>query len=155
MDVKATLNGAMDASSQGQLDSLERLGKQAKDIGKIKKLAADFEAMFTEQMLKGMRTSVQKSGLIDGGNAEEIYTSMLDSEYAKNMTTHSSTGLADMVERQLLESMGVKSDISRKLNKRGAIHSYEKVARPTLQEATKPVTMDSLALPALQLKTTR
>jgi len=141
MDVKATLNTAVDASSLGKVEGLERKGKFAKDAAKIRKLSTEFEAMFLEQMLKGMRSSVQKSGFIDGGNAEEIYTSMLDTEYAKNMAQQRSLGLADMVERQLLESMGVKSDIS--------------TARPTLQEGAKTVTMKASTLPAQTLKPVR
>lgn len=150
MDIKATMSAAVDASTLGKVEGLEKRGKLVKDIHKVKKLASEFEAMFMEQMLKGMRTSVQKSGLIDGGNAEEIYTSMLDSEYAKNMAAQRATGLADMVERQLLESMGVKSDISAKMNKNAAIHSYEKVARPTLQDDSKRVTMESVRPRQLQ-----
>lgn len=51
----------------------------------IKQAAEDFESLFLNIVLKSMRDTVQKSGLIDGGNAEEIYSSMLDDEYAKMM----------------------------------------------------------------------
>lgn len=152
MDVKATIGSALDASAFEKAEGLQQRGRQAKDIAKIKQLATDFESMFMEQMLKGMRTSVQKSGLIDGGNAEEIYQSMLDGEYAKTMAGQRNTGLADMVERQLLESMGVKSDISSLAQRRGAVQSYEKVSRPTLQDREKPVTMDSLGMQQLKGK---
>jgi flagellar protein FlgJ len=142
MNISPLQNSAIDFASNGKAEALESKTKQAKDIGKIRKLAEDFEAMFVEQMLKGMRTSVQKSGLIDGGNAEEIYTSMLDSEYAKTMAGQRSTGLADLVERQLLQSMGVKSDISANSYKKNALRSYDKISGSPLQDGSKPVTME-------------
>lgn len=141
MDVKAAMGGAIDASAVGKAEGLERRGKTERDVAKIGKLANDFEAMFIEQMLKGMRSSIQKSKLIDGGNAEDIYTSMLDSEYAKNMASQRSTGLADMIERQLLTSMGVKSNASGIAQGKHALQAYQKAAQGTLQDAQKTVTI--------------
>jgi Rod binding domain-containing protein len=149
MDIQNSVGAAVDASKLSQVENLEKSSKTIKDIAKVKKLATDFEAMFMEQMLKGMRSSVQKSGLIDGGNAEEIYTSMLDSEYAKSMASQRGTGLSDMVERQLLESMGIKSDISAKIGMNGAIHAYEKISQLPLREGPKPVTMESSSHPQI------
>jgi len=81
-----------------------------KELAKIRESAQEFEAIFLETMLKSMRDSVQKSGLIDGGNAEKMYESMLDSEYAKQMSAQSMTGIAENIEKQLLVSAGYKSD---------------------------------------------
>lgn len=153
MDVKAAMGSALDASTMGRAEGLELRGKTERDINKVKKLATDFEAMFMEQMLKGMRSSVQKSGLIDGGNAEEIYTSMLDSEYAKNMASQRNGGISEMIERQLLQSMGVKSDASAIGAGKRAMHVYERAVRPTLQDAQKTVTIGTGSVP--QPKTTR
>lgn len=111
------------------------------DIKKIKDLSKDFESVFMEQMFKTMRESVQKSGLIDGGNAEDIYRSMLDSEYAKSMATQGSTGIASMIERQLLESMGVKREFSSNLQKLVGTKSYESTQTSPLQTQSKPATM--------------
>ncbi len=143
MDIKSIVTNAVDANSLEGVSQLENKTKTAKDVEKVKKLASDFESMFMEQMLKSMRSSVQKSGLIDGGNAEEIYTSMLDSEYAKAMGNKGSNGIADMVERQLLESMGVKSVTSKDQQVRRGLSSYIQNTKPTLQEGQKPVTMES------------
>lgn len=153
MDVKAAMGGALEASMVGKAEGLELRGKQERDVAKVGKLSNDFESMFIEQMLKGMRTSIQKSGLIDGGNAEEIYTSMLDSEYAKSMAAQRSTGLADMIERQLLTSMGVKSTASGIGHGKQALQAYQKAVRPTLQDAQKTVTIGDE--PVSQPKVTR
>jgi len=88
-----------------------------------------------------MRSSVQKSGLVDGGNAEEIYTSMLDSEYAKQMSSQGNSGLAQMIERQLLQTMGVKSEASALAARKSAVHNYEKVGAAPLRPEQKEVTI--------------
>jgi Rod binding domain-containing protein len=102
-------------------------------------------------MFKSMRSSVQKSGLIDGGNAEEIYTSMLDSEYAKQMSQQGASGLADMIERQLLQSMGVKSASSPELMKKAAVHNYERTGGATLRPEQKEVTIRADIAPAIKI----
>jgi peptidoglycan hydrolase FlgJ len=50
------------------------------------------EALFIHQLLSEMRKSVVKSGLIDGGRAEEVYTSLMDAEMAKGMAQSGSLG---------------------------------------------------------------
>lgn len=70
--------------------------------GEIKQLSEEFESLFLGLVLKSMRDSVQKSGLIDGGNAENIYRSMLDEEYAKQMASQHHTGLADQIAEFLI-----------------------------------------------------
>ena len=82
----------------------------SKELAKIRQSAQEFEAIFLESMLKSMRDSVEKGGLIDGGNAEKMYESMLDSEYAKQMSSQSMTGIAENIEKQLLVSAGYKAD---------------------------------------------
>lgn len=151
MDVKAVVSQSVDASVASRAEGLEIASRGAgKDISKIKQLATDFEAMFMEQMLKGMRSSIQKSGLIDGGNAEEIYTSMLDSEYAKTMANQRNTGLADMIERQLLESMGVKSDISKAKSSSEGVRAYASASAATLQDTGKTVTIKGEPVPTIK-----
>lgn len=61
----------------------------------------EFESIFVKMMLKEMRNSVEKSGLVDGGWAEGIFQDMLDDEYSKTITKTAGLGLADQVYRQL------------------------------------------------------
>ncbi|CAG1772299.1 Murein DD-endopeptidase MepM [uncultured bacterium] len=67
----------------------------------LRAAAAEFESLFINQMMKSMRESIGKSELFHGGNAEEIYTSMLDTELSKNMAKAGGIGLANMLLRQL------------------------------------------------------
>jgi flagellar protein FlgJ len=80
------------------------LQKEQAEREAIKKAAADFEAVFLGIMMKSMRDSVQKSGLVDGGNSEDIYQSMLDTEYTKQMANQNFTGLSRAIEDQLLRN---------------------------------------------------
>ncbi len=48
-----------------------------------------------------MRKTVNKSGLMDGGFAEDIYEDMLYDEYAKNMASSTRLGIAEMLYKQL------------------------------------------------------
>lgn len=66
----------------------------------------DFEAIFVKQMLKSMKSTIQKTGMLDGGFAEEIYDDMLYDEYAKKMVKTGGFGVADMLYSQL--SNGIK-----------------------------------------------
>jgi Rod binding domain-containing protein len=146
MDVKATMMNAADQAAMGKVDALAAKQPRENQIAQVKKLAKDFESIFLEQMFRTMRSSIQKSGLIDGGNAEEIYTSMLDSEYAKQMTEQGNGGLSQMIERQLLQSMGIKLDTSAAATKRQALHSYERNGPQPLQPDRKEVTIKTSGL---------
>jgi hypothetical protein len=68
---------------------------------KLYKVSQEFEAIFIKQMLNVMRKSVSKTGLMDGGMAEEIFEDMLYDEYAQKMAESGSFGIADMIYKQL------------------------------------------------------
>ena len=61
-------------------------------------------------MLQTMRKTVQKTGLIDGGHAENIYTSMLDQEYAKLMASNNRSSLSEALYNQLKPKNAVKNN---------------------------------------------
>jgi flagellar protein FlgJ len=92
----ANRNLAIKAPKIGTKD-IHAKAQDSKDRDQIRQLSEDFESIFLGMVLKSMRDSVQKSGLIDGGNAENIYRSMLDDEYAKQMAAQHHTGLADQI----------------------------------------------------------
>ncbi|MBP6217780.1 MAG: rod-binding protein [Oligoflexales bacterium] len=68
---------------------------------KIHKIAKDFESIFFELVMKSMRKSISKSELMNGGNAEDIYQGMLDSEYSKAMSQQGVGGLSQAIEEEL------------------------------------------------------
>lgn len=76
-----------------------------KERTKIRQVSEQFESVFLNLVLKSMRDTVQSSGLVDGGNAEEIYRSMLDNEYSQSMAEQRQTGIADAIEKFIVGSL--------------------------------------------------
>ena len=75
--------------------------QQNKQDSELRKACEDFEAIFVKQMLKSMKSTINKGGLLNGGFAEEIYDDMLYDEYAKKMTKTANFGIANSLYRQL------------------------------------------------------
>lgn len=68
---------------------------------KLRKVAREFESLFTSMMLKSMRDTVGDNPLIPAGFGEKVYTEMLDDHYAELISKQGSLGLADMIVKQL------------------------------------------------------
>ncbi len=69
---------------------------------KLKSACIDFETIFISKLLNGMRKTINKSGFIDGGIGEEIFTDMLYDEYAQTIAKQGGFGLADMIYKNIL-----------------------------------------------------
>ncbi|HNO23465.1 MAG TPA: rod-binding protein [Leptospiraceae bacterium] len=67
--------------------------------------SVEFESIFVKLMLKEMKNSVHKEGLIHGGHAEEIFEDMLYDEYAKNISQNESLGLAEEIYNTLSRNL--------------------------------------------------
>ena len=65
------------------------------------KACQDFEAVFLHQMLKEMRKTVPKEGIIPESNEQDVFTTMFDEEVAKTMSKQGGFGLAEMLFEQL------------------------------------------------------
>jgi len=76
-----------------------------KDDPKLRAACAEMESLFISHLIKEMRATVEKSGFIDGGQAEEIFTSLLDVEISKKMSAAGGIGLSAI----LLEQLGAKA----------------------------------------------
>ncbi|MDX1958296.1 MAG: rod-binding protein [Leptospiraceae bacterium] len=72
---------------------------------KIFDASVEFESIFVNMMLKEMRKSVGKSGLISGGHAEEIFEDLLYDEYSKEISKNSSLGIAEQVYESLTRNL--------------------------------------------------
>jgi flagellar protein FlgJ len=78
-----------------------RSGAETPVDPKLKTACDDMEALFIHHMLSEMRKTIPKSGLVDGGRAEEIYTSLMDVELAKNMASSGGLGLSTLLLEQM------------------------------------------------------
>lgn len=68
---------------------------------KLKKAATEFESFFLYYMLKTMRQSVPKAGLLDSRHAD-TYLGLMDQEVARLAAERGGFGLAQSIEKQLL-----------------------------------------------------
>jgi murein DD-endopeptidase MepM/ murein hydrolase activator NlpD len=71
------------------------------DVRKLKKACAEFESLFINLVMKQMRKTVAKSGLIDGGKGEQVFTEMMDEEISKQIALRQGIGLKDAMIEQL------------------------------------------------------
>lgn len=69
----------------------------------IKAAAQQFEALFLQMMLKSMRDAAPSEGPFDSDQTR-MYQSMLDQQMAQVMAAKGGTGLAAVIERQLLHA---------------------------------------------------
>jgi murein DD-endopeptidase MepM/ murein hydrolase activator NlpD len=67
----------------------------------IRQVAEQFESIFLHQVFKSMRATVPKDGMTGGGFGGEVFTDMLDQQYANIASSSSSFGLAESIARQL------------------------------------------------------
>jgi flagellar protein FlgJ len=103
-------NSKAQEAKQGEFERALEKALEEKDEKKLQKACADLEAIFVNMMFKQMRSTVQKSGLIDGGSAEEMYEDMLFENYAEEVSKGKGTGLGDMLYRQLSKNMNKESE---------------------------------------------
>jgi len=93
----------MKIDAQARLLMSQALQKPAagKESQRMTQTARDFEAIFVQQVFKGMRQTVPDGGLLPKGQAEGIYQDMQDMEAAKQLTKHGGIGLAAMLAEQM------------------------------------------------------
>lgn len=68
---------------------------------KLRKVCQDFEAVYTNYLLKSMRKTVQKSDLFGSGKEEEMYQDMMDTQICESAAKTNSIGIADVLYNQL------------------------------------------------------
>ena len=67
----------------------------------LRNACVEMESLFVNYLLQEMRATVDKSGFISGGRAEEIFTSLLDTELSKEISASGGIGLSSMLLEQL------------------------------------------------------
>ncbi len=89
---KLTFNNAQPVFQKSYTDK--------KDM-ELRKACKEFESIFTYQLLKSMRKTIQKCALVHGGQGEEIYQSLFDMELSKQMADLSPGSLSRLLYEQL------------------------------------------------------
>jgi flagellar protein FlgJ len=103
MTPDASLGGL--AADSRSLDSLRRAAT-ANPAKAAHQVATQFEALFVQQVLKGMRDAGPKSALFDS-EEQKTYREMLDQQLSQKIAA-GGTGLAGVIERQIQRSLAVQ-----------------------------------------------
>ena len=83
------------------------------DSKRLQQACADFEALLIQKLFQTMRAAIPKSGLIDAGPAEDIYTAMLDQQVARDLALQGGLGLSTRIKEQIVNTMrhsGIQDD---------------------------------------------
>ncbi len=73
---------------------------EKKDMTQLKQVAADFEEIFMNMLLKSMRQTVGDGGLIEKDNQSQIFNSMLDEAFAEKLANAGGVGISDLLIKQ-------------------------------------------------------
>jgi peptidoglycan hydrolase FlgJ len=93
----------MDATSIGALQGVAAgTGGGRTDPAQARAAAEEFEAVFLSQMMQGLFQGLGGDGPL-GGPDNEIFTSMLQDEYARLISRTGGIGVADAVLREMLK----------------------------------------------------
>ena len=102
-DFASNLDEAIESASKDHKSDYA-IAKEKKSK-KLMDACVEAESLFVGQMLKQMRSTIEKGGLINGGQTEEIFTDMLYDQYALNMSKTANFGIAKQMYNQLSKSM--------------------------------------------------
>ncbi len=70
-------------------------------LATLKQSAGKLEGLFVEQLFKAMRETVPQDGIADGGQGEDIFTSMMDQKLADDVPAQWQRGIASALVKEL------------------------------------------------------
>ena len=101
MEIKAQADFAATRALEGSIPTQQGRGDSGDSPEAIREVASSFEALFLQQIMKNMRSTIPKDQLFGGGFGEEVFTGMLDKEYTEIASRSGQTGLSEMIAQQL------------------------------------------------------
>lgn len=85
-------------------EALKHSARNGADTATLQAAARQFEAVFTQMVLKSMRNATPQDGLFDNEQSK-LYMSMMDQQLAQQMSSRG-IGLAEVMVRQLARAAG-------------------------------------------------
>jgi flagellar protein FlgJ len=116
MDPISLLGNAQNAYTAGlqkqavaQADAVRGVPKRGTpdatpDMKKVHETAEKFEAFFVGQMMEHMMAGIESDPMFGGGHGEDMWKSMLNQEYGKEIAKSGKLGIADHVMRGMLQA---------------------------------------------------
>lgn len=79
-----------------------RAGAKGNDAGTVREVARQFEALFTQMLLKASHSEDSSANDLLGGSGSDTYRDLYDQQMAGHLSSGKGLGLADLLTRQLL-----------------------------------------------------
>lgn len=121
----------MSAQPVNALDFSQYAGLRAaakqNDPAALKQAAQQFEALFTQMMLKSMRDALPGDSTL--GAQGDFYTSLYDQQLSTTLASGKGMGLADLLVKQLAQSSNAAGAASASVNSASSIAAYSKTAK--------------------------
>ncbi len=105
ISAQADLSQRFALDTQG-FEALKQTARNGADTGTLRAAAKQFEAVFTQMVLKSMRDATPQDGMFDSEQGK-LYMSMLDQQLAQQMSSRG-IGLAEVMVRQLARATGAQ-----------------------------------------------
>ena len=83
---------------------------------RLRAACIEMESLFVGYLIKEMRATIEKSGFISGGRAEEIFTGMLDDEQSRKISAAGGIGLSSLLLKQLSDNVTFENDSGSRRN---------------------------------------
>lgn len=100
--------GAQYVDLHGLSELKAQASRQPDDLETLRKVASQFEGMFTQMLLKAQRDASFGDPLFDS-SAMSFYRDLHDKQMSLHMAEHGGIGLADMLVAQLSQARGLES----------------------------------------------
>ena len=120
MIIRSSKLAAQMAQDQG-------VGRKTLNDKALKKACSEFEGLMMNMILKGMRRTINRSGLIDGGQGEKIFQDMYDQEITNQASMSGGMGLGQMLYEQLTNSSAGSGSNGRTMGRNLSAADYNQV----------------------------
>ena len=104
----AIVNPIQQSSMERTIDLSKIRERSIDSPSALRTVAEKMESLFISQMINHMFKGIKTDGLTGGGNGEAMFRDLLVQEYGNTISESNGNGLADSIERQLLERQEVK-----------------------------------------------
>jgi len=86
-----------------RLQATPGVKQMPRDAAGIAKVAEDFEAFFAGLVFEQMSSDIEPDPVTGGGEGEDMFKGLLNQEYGKAVARTHALGIADIVQKQLLQ----------------------------------------------------
>ncbi len=149
MAYASSLDNALAMNPQG-MDALRALGSKGQAREAIKGAASQFEAYFTQMMMRSMRQTLPQDGPFDSQETR-TFTEMFDQQIAQKVSQGRGLGLADVMLAQLGKAMPAEQAANAP-----RMQSASPVIAKDLSEVTlKMVVHDAVVAPSAETATNK